>query len=75
MSQTLQYNYIQYNTSTGEVISCFTCSYEIPLDNYVEIPYTTDEYVHKYYNFNGDQMFYHDPEFTRLWEECPSHNV
>ena len=70
----LQYNYVQINPETGEVLSCFTSSYEIPLPDYIEIPYATNDYAHKFYNASNG-MFYWDAEFTQLWEECPSHNV
>lgn len=75
MSQQLQYNYAQIDLATGRCVSAFTSSYEIPLPEYIEIPVYIDDYYHKYYNLNGDQLWYHDPEFTQLWEECPSHNV
>lgn len=71
----LQYNYAQIDLSTGRCVGCFTSSYEIPLPDYIEVPYTTNDYANKYYNINGDQMWYWDAEFTQLWEECPSHNV
>lgn len=75
MSLNLQYNYATVNPTTFECVGCGTYSYEVPLWNYIEIPYATDDYMHKYYNYNGDQMWYWDAEFTQLWEECPSHNV
>lgn len=74
MSQLLQYNYAKISLDSGLCTSCFTCSYEIPLPEYIPIP-TTGDYVDKYYNINGDQMWYWDAEFTQLWEECPSHSV
>ena len=73
MSMTLEYNYAQIDLATGECIGCFTSSYQIPLDDYIEIPYHTGLYTGKYYNINGDQMWYLDAEFTQLWEDCPSH--
>ena len=75
MSVNLQYNYANINTSTFRCVGCGTYSYQVPLWNYVEVPYATDDYIGKYYNYNGDQMWYWDAEFTQLWEECPSHNV
>lgn len=71
----LQYNYAQIELDTGRCHSCFTCSYEINDPEYIPVPYTTNDYANKYYNLNGDQMWYWDAEFTQLWEECPSHNV
>ena len=73
MSQNLQYNYICYNTTTGEVLYVLTSSYVINMDGWLEVPVYEEDYQHKFYNFAGDQKFYHDAEFTRLWEECPSH--
>lgn len=70
----LQYNYAQLNENF-QCVACFTCSYEIPLSNYILLPDARNEYIDKYYNLNGDQMWYWDAEFTQLWEECPSHNV
>lgn len=69
----LQYNYAKINLSTYECTSCGTFSYQINNPAYIEIPVYTDDYMHKYYNMNGDQRWYHDAEFTQLWEECPSH--
>ena len=71
----LQYNYAKIDTSTGRCKGCGTYSYEVNNAAYVPVPYATDDYLNKYYNLNGDQMWYHDAEFTQLWEECPSHNV
>lgn len=70
----LQYNYAKINLTTGRCTSSGTFSYEINNPAYIPIPETGD-YVGKYYNLNGDQLWYHDPAFTQLWEECPSHNV
>ena len=50
-------------------------SYEINNPAYIPVPHTTNDYLNKYYNINGDQMWYHDAAFTQLWVECPSHNV
>lgn len=73
MSVNLQYNYAQIDLETGECVMCGTFSYEINHPAYIAIPEVTDEYAGKYYNLNGDQMWYHDQGFTQLWEECPSH--
>lgn len=75
MSVNLQYNYAIIDINTCRCHSCGTSSYEVPLSNYIPVPYATDDYCDKYYNINGDQMWYWDAEFTQLWEECPSHNV
>lgn len=75
MSQQLQYNYAQIILDTGRCASVFTSSYEIPLPDYILIPENEPDYYNKYYNINGDQMWYWDAEFTQLWEECPSHNI
>ena len=74
MSVNLQYCYAQIELDTGRCHACFTCSYEIPLPEYIPIP-TTGDYVNKYYNLNGDKLWYHDSLFQNIWEECPSHNV
>ena len=75
MSMNLQYNYAVIDPNTYRCGQCGTFSYEVPLFNYIPIPYATNDYMHKYYNLNGDQMWYWDADFTQLWEECPSHNV
>lgn len=74
MSVNLQYNYAKINLTTFMCVSCMTYSYEINNEAYIPIP-ELDDYMEKYYNLNGDQMWYWDAEFTQLWEECPSHNV
>ena len=74
MSINLQYNYANVDVETNRCVSCMTCSYEIPLSNYILVPYATNDYIDKYYNFDN-QLWYWDAEFTQLWEECPSHNV
>ena len=74
MSINLQYNYANVEPDTGLCVSCMTYSYQVPLSNYIEIPYTTNDYCGKYYNFDNG-LWYWDAEFTQLWEECPSHNV
>lgn len=75
MSLNLQYNYAQIDLDTLQCIGCGTFSYQVPLPDYIEVPYATDDYCDKYYNMYGDQMWYWDAEFTQLWEECPSHNA
>ena len=72
MSINLQYNYASIDLETGRCKSCATFSYEVNHPAWIEIP-TLDDYGGKYYNINGDQMWYHDAAFTQLWEECPSH--
>lgn len=69
----LQYNYAQIELPSGKCTSTFTSSYQIPLPEYIEIPIFIGDYMDKYYNFYGDQLWYWDAEFTQLWEECPSH--
>lgn len=75
MSVNLQYNYAQIDPETFRCVACFTCTYEIPLPEYIQIPVHDGNYYNKYYNLNGDKMWYHDSLFQNLWEECPSHNV
>lgn len=71
----LEYKYAQITLPSGRCVGTFTCSYEIPLPEYIPIPTLTSVYDNKYYNYYGDQLWYWDAEFTQLWEECPSHNV
>lgn len=71
----LQYNYAQILLPLCMCVACFTCTYEIDQEDHIAIPYTTNDYMDKFYNFYGDKMWYWDEGFTRLWEECPSHNV
>ena len=71
----LQYNYAVINTTTGMCGACITSTVYRNSPAYIQVPYATDDYVRKYYNINGDHMWYHDAAFTDLWEECPSHNV
>lgn len=75
MSINLEHNYAVVDTMTGLCGGCFTASDEINHPAYIVVPYATDDYIDKYYNINGDQMWYWDAEFTQIWEECPSHNV
>lgn len=75
MSINLEYNYAVIDLETYCCGACFTSSRYVTHPSYVVVPYTTDDYIDKYYNLNGDQMWYWDAEFTQLWEECPSHNV
>ena len=74
MSINLQYNYANVDVETNCCVSCMTYSHQVPLSNYIPVPYATDDYIGKYYNFDNG-LWYHDAEFTQLWEECPSHNV
>lgn len=70
----LQYNYAKINTTTGLCTSCATTSYEINNPAFILLPNNySNDYVGKYYNINGDHLWYHDQGFTQLWEECPSH--
>lgn len=71
----LAYNYAKIDLTTYRCVGCKTYSYEIVNDAYIPVPYASDDYYNKYYNLNGDQMWYLDAGFTQLWEECPSHNV
>ena len=75
MSVNLQFNYASIELDTGRCVACMTTSYEINHPAWIAVPVQDDDYCDKYYNINGDQMWYWDAEFTQLWEECPSHNV
>lgn len=70
----LQYTYAKIRTDSGLCVGCMTTSYEINNVAYIQVP-ALDDYTGKYYNINGDHLWYHDAAFTQLWEECPSHNV
>ena len=61
----LAYHYAQINLETGECVACFTCSYEIPLPNYIRIPSYKGEYVGLFYN-QQDGLWYTDGSFTVL---------
>ena len=71
----LPYNYAQIDPTTYRCRGCKTYSYEINNVYYIPIPYTTDDYLDKYYDLNNTKLWYHDAAFTQLWAECPSHNV
>ena len=73
MSTNLQYVYVGYNLETGLCEAVITTSYVIDAEGWVQVPEFTYDYDGKYYNFAGDQKFYWDEGFTRIWEECPSH--
>lgn len=63
----LQYSYAQINTSTGECISCMTCSYVINNPAWILIPYYHDDYIGKYYNAENG-LWYLEPEHITQWE-------
>ena len=71
----LAYNYAKINLTSGMCTSVGTYSYQVNNPAYIEIPEHDGGYAGKYYNLNGDQMWYWDAAFTQLWEECPSHNI
>ena len=70
----LQYTYAVIVLDSGLCRGCVTKSYEVIHEAYIRVP-TLDSYVGKYYNINGDKMWYHDAAFTQLWVECPSHSA
>jgi hypothetical protein len=70
MAMNLQYTYAVIDLDTGLCRACATRSFEVINDAYILVP-TLDDYRGKYYNINGDQMWYWDAEFTQLWEEAP----
>lgn len=71
----LQFSYATIDLGTCECYGCMTYSYEINHEAYIPVPWAYTDYVGKYYNLNGDQMWYWDAAFTQLWEECPSHSA
>lgn len=58
----LLYNYAVINESY-RCTSCMTCSYEVPLSNYISVPDARDEYVGTYYSFTTD-LWYEDAAMT-----------
>ena len=62
-SVNLQYHYAQIDEETGRCVSCFTCTYEIPLSNYILIPDASNDYLDKYYNPSTD-LWYIDSDMT-----------
>lgn len=71
-SQLLEYNYAQIDASTGECLTTFTSSYQIPssFQEYVEIPVYIGDYKGKFYNRN-DGLWYLDADFTQIWTDAP----
>ena len=63
MSLNLQYNYASIDVNTGRCVGCATFSYEIPLSNYIEVPYPSNDYIGKYYSFDTD-LWYLDQALT-----------
>lgn len=63
MSVNLQYSYAKINLSTGLCTSCFTCSYEIPLEDYIPVPFASDNYIGKYYD-QSTGIWFEDADFT-----------
>lgn len=59
----LQYFYavLDENNCCGAVI---TSSYEVPLDNYIQIEHLNDNYMNKYYNYD-DEKWYYDSLYTQ----------
>lgn len=68
----LEFNYAQIDENTGECLTTFTSSYQIPSSfaGYVEIPVWTDDYVGKFYNRN-DGLWYLTSDFSQIWSEAP----
>lgn len=58
MSQLLQYNYAILGEN-NVCVGCRTCSYEVPLDYYILIPSTSNDYVGHYYSYETD-LWYED---------------
>ena len=62
---------LQYNYAVLDQFDCcravITSSYQVPLDNYIEIPTYHDDYVEKYYN-REDGLFYYEPEYITVFD-------
>lgn len=67
MSVNLQYNYAKIDLETYQCIGCFTCSYEIPLPEYILVPVADSRYADKYYN-PADGLFYYEPEYITVFD-------
>lgn len=66
MSINLQYNYAIIDENyccTG----CKTCTYEIPLPNFIPVPAINDGYIDKYYN-PTDGLFYYEPAYITVFD-------
>lgn len=48
-------------------VGCRTCSYEVPLDNYILVPRLNDNYLDKYYSYETG-LFYYDAECTQVFD-------
>ena len=72
MSLNLQYNYAAIDLTTYECYGCLTKSYEVIIEAFIPVPVHTNDYIGKYYNMNGDQMWYLDAAFTQLWDDAPT---
>ena len=57
-SVNLPYNYAVLNENNC-CVSSRTCSYEIPLDNYISVPNADDDYIGHYYSYETD-LWYED---------------
>lgn len=58
----LQYIYAALDANDC-CVSIMTCTYEVPLDNYILIPVFTNDYKGKYYDRATGKWFY-EPEFV-----------
>lgn len=67
MSVNLQYSYAKINLQTYECVGCMTCSYEIPLEEYILVPYASNDYIGKYYN-PADGLFYYESEYITVFD-------
>lgn len=66
MSVNLQYNYAILDGNNC-VVGVVTYSCEVPLDNYILIPETNDDYMRKYYSYETE-LFYYDAECTQIFD-------
>ena len=64
-SVNLPYNYAVIDENY-RCTGCGTYSYEVPLDNFIPVEVSSDEYIGKYYN-PEDGLFYYEPEYINVF--------
>lgn len=64
MAVQLAYHYAEIDMDTNMCVGVHNCSYEVNLENWIEIPGDDPEYCFKYYNWNNGK-FYYDVAYTQ----------
>lgn len=62
----LPYNYAILDVNNC-CVGCRTYSYQVPLNNYIPVPRTSDEYIDKYYSYETE-LWYYDQECTQIFD-------